>query len=231
MDEENLLQPGQSSTEEAVNLRHYWHIILERRWLVIAAFISVFVLSLIYLFKATPIFKAATKIQIDRESESILRIEGLTVSGTQDQDYLQTQYKNLLSRTLIQSVINQLHLDKDEHYAKRGNDIVKAVADDIQIVPVRLSRLVDVKVENPDAAKAALIANTLVQKFLQNNVDQKINAANDILARLRTEADLQKQQLQRAQEALQQYSSEEKNVSFEDNENIVLQALRQYQQD
>ncbi|MCI0534680.1 MAG: polysaccharide biosynthesis tyrosine autokinase [Verrucomicrobiales bacterium] len=230
MENENLIQAGQSPADESVNLRHYWHIILERRWLVIAAFISVFVLSLIYLFKATPIFLASARIQIDREMDNILRIEGLTVTGAQEQDYLQTQYKNLLSRTLIQSVINQLRLDKDEHYAKRGYDIVKAVADDIQVVPIRLSRLVDIKVEHPEAAQAALIANTLVKTFIQGNVDQKINAANDILARLRTEADIQKDQLQRAQEALQAYSTQEKNVSFEDNENIVLQALRQYQQ-
>src|SRR5678810_6504 len=93
MENENLAQTGQSSAEESVNLRHYWHVILERRWLVIAAFISVFVLSLIYLFKATPIFQASARIQIDRETDSILRIEGLTVTGNQEQDYLQTQYK------------------------------------------------------------------------------------------------------------------------------------------
>jgi len=47
-----------AAQEESVNLRHYWHVILERRWLVITAFISIFVLSLIYLFKATPIYQA-----------------------------------------------------------------------------------------------------------------------------------------------------------------------------
>ncbi|HVY68772.1 MAG TPA: hypothetical protein VHH73_02525, partial [Verrucomicrobiae bacterium] len=35
---------------DELNLRHYWHVVLERRWLVITAFISVFVLCLIYLF-------------------------------------------------------------------------------------------------------------------------------------------------------------------------------------
>src|SRR6266508_3243760 len=42
--------------EEKINLRHYWHVILERRWLVIAAFCSVFALCLIYLFKAERIY-------------------------------------------------------------------------------------------------------------------------------------------------------------------------------
>src|SRR3989442_14642423 len=115
MDNDTFSPEPQNIAEETVNLRHYWHIILERRWLVVAAFISVFVLSLIYLFKATPIYQASARIQINRENESVWRIDALTLTGNQEQDYLQTQYKNLLSRSLIQSVINQLKLDKDEH--------------------------------------------------------------------------------------------------------------------
>src|SRR5438477_11063674 len=121
MDNEALSAAPQNLAEEPVNLRHYWHIILERRWLVVAAFISVFVLSLIYLFKATPIYQAYARIQINRENDNILRIESLSLTGNQEQDYLQTQYKNLLTRYLIQSVISDrdLRLDKDEYYARR----------------------------------------------------------------------------------------------------------------
>ena len=61
--------------EEKINLRHYWHVILERRWLVVAAFCCVFALCLIYLFKATRIFQATARMQIDRESENVLNIK------------------------------------------------------------------------------------------------------------------------------------------------------------
>ena len=44
--------------EEKINLRHYWHVILERRWLVLTAFISV--------FNATPVYQATARMQIDR---------------------------------------------------------------------------------------------------------------------------------------------------------------------
>src|SRR5207253_11211436 len=93
-----------SNTEEVfenpVNLRHYWHVILERRWLVITAFISIFVLSLIYLFKATPIYQASARLQIDREQDNLLRSETLNfITSQEESTYLQTQYKNLLSRS------------------------------------------------------------------------------------------------------------------------------------
>src|SRR5437773_3613185 len=100
MENQPAFTPEPPGREENVNLRHYWHVILERRWLVIAAFISVFVLSLIYLAKAPRIFQAVARIQIDRESDNILNLkEALSFDG-RETDYLQTQYKNLKSRTL-----------------------------------------------------------------------------------------------------------------------------------
>src|SRR5438132_9513407 len=138
--------------EEKINVRHYWHVILERRWLVIAAFSSVFALCLIYLFKATRIYQASTRIQIDRESDNVLNIKDVFSVDGREQDYLQTQYKNLQSRSLIDSVIKKLKLQEDPRYS-RSLDPVQAVSHDITITPLRLSRLVDVKVEHSDPKK------------------------------------------------------------------------------
>jgi polysaccharide biosynthesis transport protein len=215
--------------EEAVNLRHYWHILLERRWLVITAFISIFALSLIYLFKATPVYQAVTRLQIDREADNLLRVEGLSFSSSQEEaTYLQTQYKNLMSRTLIESVVRQLKLDKDERYA-RHIDIVRAVADDITIVPIRLTRLVDIKVEHPDKKKAADIANTLVDQFIRSNQDRKIVASRDVFDRLKTEAATEEHNLAMAEKDLHEYAKKHNQVSFDEKENIILQALKQFQ--
>jgi succinoglycan biosynthesis transport protein ExoP len=216
--------------EDGINLRHYWHVILERRWLIIAAFVSVLILSLIFLFKATPIYQATAKMQIDPESENILRIEGLSV-GRQEQDYLQTQYKNLLSRTLIQSVVTKLKLQEDERYAQSATsgDIIRSVAGDIQIVPIRLSRLVEVKVEHPDPKQAQRIANNLVTNFIDLNRDQKVNAALYVVKRLEDEAEAQKKKLEDAEKEIQRYVERYKKVSFEEGDNIASQALKQSQ--
>src|SRR5688572_25014309 len=118
MDKAPLTQPGGNLLETSANLRHYWHVVLERRWLVITAFISVMLLTAIYLFKATPIYEATVRIQIDRESGNILNVKDGTVGDTREQDYLQTQYKNLTSRTLLESVMKDLKLDKDPRYVE-----------------------------------------------------------------------------------------------------------------
>src|SRR2546428_830076 len=173
--------------EEKINLRHYWHVILERRWLVIAAYCSVFALCLIYLFKATRIYQATTRIQIDRESDNVLNIKDVFSVDGREQDYLQTQYKNLQSRTLIESVVSKLKLDKDPRYAK-SVDLSKAVSEDITIAPIRLSRLIDVKVQHPNPQQAAAIANALVETFIQQNLDQKMSKSMEAVHWLKNEA-------------------------------------------
>ena len=93
--------------EESINLRHYWHIVLERRWLVAATFLVVIILTALYLFSATAIFSATTRLQIDRETENALRMESFVMEGAREQDYLQTQYKILQSRSLMEMALEE----------------------------------------------------------------------------------------------------------------------------
>src|SRR2546426_6361134 len=216
--------------EEKINLRHYWHVILERRWLVIAAYCSVFALCVFYLFKATRIYQATTRIQIDRESDNVLNIKDVFSVDGREQDYLQTQYKNLQSRTLIESVASKLKLDKDARYAK-SLDLSRSLSEDITIAPIRLSRLMDVKVQHPNPQQAAAIANALVEIFLQQNLDQKMNKSIEALHWLKTEANALANDVEEKDLALQRYRVEKKMVSLGDSQNMVLQALKQAQAD
>ena len=106
MEQQQFGEPREEGLfEESINLRHYWHIILERRWLVVATFAVVMVLCLFYLFTVTSIFSATTRLQIDNETENSMRMESFVMEGNQGQDYLQTQYKNLQSRSLMTTVL------------------------------------------------------------------------------------------------------------------------------
>lgn len=215
-------------SESSFNLRHYWHIVLERRWLVISTFLSIMLLTVIYLFKATKIYEASVRIQIDREAANPLQVRDIFTMESREQDYLQTQYKNLQSRTLLELVLKELKLDKDPRYAKE-RDPVEALARDISVDPIRLSRLVDVRVEHSDPEKAMLIANTLANKFIDRNMDQRVESTFDAVTWLQTEVASAERKVTEAEEALYQYRRENGEVSLEEGENIVRQSLLQAQ--
>ncbi|MBE7501612.1 MAG: hypothetical protein HS113_15180, partial [Verrucomicrobiales bacterium] len=60
---------GGTTTGSNLNLRHYWYVLLERRWLVICAYLAVLTLAGVYLYTAPKIFRATVRLQIDPESE------------------------------------------------------------------------------------------------------------------------------------------------------------------
>lgn len=224
-------QDGQAESgfSAGPNLRHYWHVILERRWLVIASFVSVLALCLVYLYTAPKVYAAVTRIQIDREAESSLNLRDVVVSmSTMDQDYLQTQYKNLLSRSLIETVVKKQKLSEDSRYNKKL-DIPRAVADDITVSPIRLSRLVDVKVEHTSPGKAAAIANQIATEFIDNNQLLRQKRTLDMLFFLRSQASGLERDVQKAEEDIQNYRTQTKFVSFDERMNIIAEALSQAQ--
>jgi capsular exopolysaccharide synthesis family protein len=216
------------SLTQNLNLRHYWHVVLERRWMVITSFFFILLLTAIYLYRATPIYGASVRIQIDRESSNPLNFKDAVSLETREQDYLQTQYKNLQSRSLIQAVIAALKLEKDPRYEK-AMDKVEAVSKDISIAPIRLSRLVDVRVEHPNPKTAAAIANKLAKIFIEQNLQQKVNSTMDAVAWLKTQVDDAQQKVEHSEDDLHAYLTNHNEVSLEDGVNIVRQSLMQAQ--
>jgi succinoglycan biosynthesis transport protein ExoP len=217
-------RPDAPLFESNTNLRHYMHVVMERRWLAISAFLVVMVLTGIYLAQSTKIYMASARIQINRESENPLNMREVNVDSRFELDYLQTQYKNLQRRTLIQQVVDKLSLTNDDRYAKAA-DIVSAVLADVTIAPVRLSRLVDVKVEHSDPRRAQLIANTIAQTFIDENLKQKLNSSINALSWLQTQETTTAGQVKESEDALQVYRTEHNEISLEDSENLVRQGL------
>jgi polysaccharide biosynthesis transport protein len=211
-----------------LNIRQYWHVILERRWLVITCFFSIILLTAIYLVRAERIYSAEVRLQIDRESANPLNVRDAFSLDAREQDYLQTQYKNLSSRTLVESVVQELKLDKDPRYS-HAMDPVQAVLRDITIVPVRLSRLVNVRVEHTDPKVAKMIANTLAKNFVEQNLHQKINSTSQAMDWLKVQVIESEGKVAKAEEDLHGYRQANNEVSLEDSENIVRQSLIQAQ--
>lgn len=215
--------------ESNINFRYYWQTLLERRWLVLTTFLSIFVLAIIYLFRATPIYRATTQIEIGKENPAVLRMDGLAIDRS-EQDYLQTQYKKLMSRSLLDTVAINLDLKKQPQYSE-SEDLAQTLFHQIDVTPVRLTRLVNISAENREPQLAAQIANELANSFIQASLDQKIAASTDVVVRLQDEALKQKAKVETAEAEVNEYRATNSISSFENAENIVLQALKQYQAD
>ena len=227
MEEQFQSQQGNSMSgaDPSINLRQYWHVILERRWLIVATWSVCIIAGVLYAFQATPMFRAIARLQIDPENQGVLNLNSLAL-GNADQNYLTTQYRNLESRSLILAVMNKLKLEtEDERYTK-SVDKVTAVTKDIKIVPIRLSRLVEVQVTHPKGEQAQRIADTILQVFLQQNLDDKKSKALQGLKILEQEATGKEVELEALQGKLQKYRKDKGMVSLKDAQNIDAATMR-----
>lgn len=219
---------GSAGAGSGVNLRHYWYVLLERRWLVICSYLLVLVLAGVYLYTAPRIYEATARLQIDPETESsIIVSRGLVVAN--DPGYMQTQYKNLASRSLLQSVVRKERLAEDTRYSK-NLDLVNALADDLAVRPVRLTRLVDVSIEHTSPQKAASIANTLVDEFIDWMAARRNERSSSMLFFLRNQVSGLEGEVSKAEEDLHNYRMRTKYVSLEKGDSIIAEALSQSQQ-
>jgi polysaccharide biosynthesis transport protein len=228
MEENNQVQQSAkpNSTDQNNNLRQYWHVVLERRWLIIATWAACMMAGVIYSYQATPMFRAVAKLQIDPESSGVLNLKDTISYGAKDQDYLQTQYRNLENRSLLAEVIEKLKLDTEDERYKGALDKVADLDDDIKIVPIRLTRHVEVQVVHPSAKQAENIANTLLKIFLRNNLDDKKQKSLQGYNILNQEANAKEVELAALQKDLQKYRTAKGMISLVDEQNIDALTMR-----
>lgn len=171
---------SEATTSEELDFSHYLDVILRRRWVVFSAFTIVFVSTLLYAFTTRPVYQASAMLVIEKERGGAVQ-NGSMVENSND-DYYQTQYKLLQSRTLLQRVYSDLALEKTEDFAEpRGMaKLQKTVA----ISPVLRSRLVYVRVESHDAKLAAAIANRLSDAFVEQNLANQLFISKEVLQAL-----------------------------------------------
>ncbi len=221
---------GLLSAEAKVHVRQYWQIVLERRWLVIIGFFLCLLGSTLYLLKAPKIYRAVATIQIDRESDGLFSSRELVLNTGREQDYLLTQYRNLQSPKLLGRVVEMLDLDKLPAYAK-SIDIIETVHEQIEISPIRLTRLVEVRVEDPNPRLATNIAEALASTFVKDNMDIRKNRALEAVGWMEKEILEKEKDVLAADEKLQGYKEKQDMASLETTQNIVLQSVIQVQTD
>ncbi len=172
--------------------------------------------------------------------------------------YLETQYKLLRSESLARRVVSELHLDQNTEFdastrarlagkengpaaavhafptdPKHESVVLSHFEDQVNVEPVRRSRLVQISFDSQDPKLAANIVNSLAANFIQENLENRWEATQKASAWLSQELDGLKIRLEKSEDALRQYAETNGLLFLETEqgktENIVDQRLRQLQ--
>ncbi len=221
-------------------IRQYLRIALRWRYVILGAVAACILLGLIVTLLMTPKYTATATIEISRESSQVTNIQGVErETSVADQEFYQTQYGLLESRSLSERVATQLRLVDDPkfyerfgvshnqpafnivdgRYAASGRAARKRVAgqvlrDHLGVSPTRLSRLVDIRFTSPDAEFSARVVNAWSESFIQTNLERKVQATSYGRNLLQRQLAQQKERLDQSQRQLVGYASQERIINL-----------------
>ena len=221
-------------------IRQYIRIAMRWRYVILGVTVGCVVAGLIITLLMTPKFTATATIEISREANQVTNFQGVErETSVADQEFYQTQYGLLQSRSLSERVATQLRLVDDPSFYERfgvsrkepafqqingrypasGRAIRQRVAGEtllknLNIAPTRLSRLVDIRFTSPNSELSAKVANTWSDAFIQTNLERKVQATSYGRDLLQRQLAQQKERLDESQRQLVGYASQQRIINL-----------------
>ncbi len=226
---------GQGAGETMVQrtLQDYLLILRERMWYVIAAFIVVFASTLIYTFAETPIFQSTATVEIFRRNPMVMQVQQVMDSEIRSAEDLNTQVNILKSDTIVQRVANRLSGDDRQRflapYVRSGRPVPEPagiLARNREIVPQRLSLIIDIQYRHPDREIAAKVANFFADEYIAYNAHTLVDESMKAVEELDKRANEQRKKVDDIAASLQAYREKNNMVSLDQRKDIVTEKLK-----
>lgn len=221
-------------------LRQYLRMAIRWRYVILGIVAVCVLLGLIVTLLMSPKYTATASIEVSRESSKVTDIQGVEREASlADQEFYQTQYGLLRSRSLSERVAQQLKLVDDPKFfdlmggapdtpafnqvngrypafgkPERQRVAGKLLRDNLAINPTRLSRLVDVSFTSHDPVFSAKVTNSWAENFIQTNLERKVQATSYGRNLLQRQLSQAKERLDESQRQLVNYASAEQIINL-----------------
>lgn len=226
-----------SDEQPAFDLASYWHLAIKHRILILGCFLAALAIGAAMTLLMTPIYTALATVQIDREAARVFTSEDVSPreNMSQGEDFYQTQYGLLRSRSLSERVIASLGLASSDQALtalgieppartgtaaaqaeRRRAAALAAVQGGLSVTPVRGSRLVMIGFDNPNPVVAARVANGFAENFIQANLDRKYESSSYAREFLEERIAQTKGRLEEAERQLVAYAANQQIINVGD---------------
>jgi len=229
-----LRDDDSESLSEILHLRDYWRTVRKRLWTLITVF-SLIVGSVTVVTLLTPaVYESTASVQIDSQpmGNTSLSAQGAVPQGQylSEQEYFQTQHKKLRSRVQARAVAEKLALAEAPEYAElEPNELVETLLNQVEILPIKGTRLVWVHVRATDPELATQINQAWAEVFVQRNMDEINKGLQDNLAWLAREVTSAEEDFRTAEQRLLEFRRANNKIALSSQEagNLLVQQLEE----
>jgi polysaccharide biosynthesis transport protein len=213
---------------------YYVHLLIRYLWLFLAITILAVAIAAYFALRQPRMFVSTGVLEVEAEETKVLPSEDVQAVKPQETDYIPTIVANLTSDSLLVRVAKAAGLLDDSTFFKPKEsgepytdvEIAGRMRGLITVLNRKLTRLIDITAKDTDPERTRLIATTLIKEFLAKNIEQRAEVARAASDFLRDEAEKLKAKLQQSDEKLQRYREEHNAVSLENDQNIIVEKLK-----
>ncbi|MDI6740884.1 MAG: GNVR domain-containing protein, partial [Candidatus Edwardsbacteria bacterium] len=150
-------------------MRDLFRIVSRRRWVVILAFLAVFVSALVFSLRQPNIYQASTSLMIQRENKPIL---GVMMETEQSRNMINNQVEIIRSRTVAMEAARRLTLRPDARDLGASNlgAAANLVLQSLSVMSSRTTDIVSIVAETNHPQTAAAVANTAADAYIDFNL-------------------------------------------------------------
>jgi polysaccharide biosynthesis transport protein len=242
---ETMLEP------QGFDFYKYLRIGIKYRWLIVGVTLTALLLSAVLTFLMTPIYRSTASIQIDRETMNVTGNDGLEPKEINTgQEFYQTQYELLASRSLAERVVSTLNLgseaglttessaslfgtllalvagsppqlEQEISIEDKNRQVVERLLRSLSVSPVRGSRVVKVSIDNTNPELAQRVANGYAEVFIADNLDRRYDASSYARKFLEERIQQLKVRLEDSERQLVKYADEQGLIILDANKTLA----------
>ncbi|HNJ85634.1 MAG TPA: polysaccharide biosynthesis tyrosine autokinase [Agitococcus sp.] len=107
--------------EDAIDLRHYWRVLMRFKWGILGLAIAVTLAAIFFVSAMRPVYKASTTLLIEqKQGKTLTSLDDVYGADITGKEYLQTQFEILKSRELAARVVKELNIAQHPDYLIRN---------------------------------------------------------------------------------------------------------------
>src|SRR5262245_60970658 len=240
---------GGSADQDETHLRDYWRVVRRRLWVPISALVVTVTLATIYNLRLPSIYEGTARIEVQREDGGVgLKDFQINVGATDDSQYINTKIKTMQSSKVAYFVAKTLDLEHNNEFlpgrarplnsasesldvtdgetdlqveTQKLRDWIDTLLGNVDITPVRETRLIDIHYRHQSRDLARKIADTWAEVFKALSLEERYDANKEAASYLDKSVAKYKLKLREAEERLQNYLRANQVIDFGQKESTV----------
>src|SRR6202158_3320469 len=237
------------------SLMDYWQILIRHKKTLLGFALVGLAAALVISLVQTPTYRVRTSLEIQDFNANFMDIKSVDPTDSNGsyaspESYVERQTKTRQSKSLLERVIDKLHLDqerpatgwrgfasrvqrmfewsKTSQVAKK-EELIRRAQRNLTVRASGNSRLLEVMYESPDPQLAADFANTLVSEFIVQSQEMRWKSTQRPAEWLTNHLDEMKAKLEQSEAQLQDYARNSGLSFTSEKENLAESRLKEIQ--